>query len=71
LIASIRRHLAPNGVAFVSYNALPGGRLRQIVREMLLFQVRGIEDATERFDAAREQAQSLLDAYSDDVPAST
>jgi SAM-dependent methyltransferase len=68
LIASIGRHLAPTGVAFVSYNALPGGRLRQIVREMLLFEVRGIEDATERFDAARRHAQSLLEAYSDEVP---
>jgi SAM-dependent methyltransferase len=69
LIASIRRHLAPNGVAFVSYNALPGGRLRQIIREMLLFQVRDVTGAAERFEVARQQAQALLETYADDVPA--
>src|SRR5471032_3065852 len=43
LMASIRHHLAPNGVAFVSHNALPGSHLRKLVREMLLFQLRHIE----------------------------
>jgi SAM-dependent methyltransferase len=69
LIASTRRHLAPNGVAFVSYNALPGCRIRQIIREMLLFQVRGVEGAQQRFEAARREARSLLETYSDDLPA--
>jgi SAM-dependent methyltransferase len=69
LMASVRRHLAPNGVAFVSYNAFPGGRLRQIMREMLLFHVRGVAGSKERFEAAREHAQALLESYSDGVPA--
>jgi SAM-dependent methyltransferase len=69
LMASVRRHLAPNGVAFVSYNALPGCRIRQIIRELLLFQVRDIEGRQPRFEAARREARSLLEAYSDEVPA--
>jgi len=43
-----RRLLAPQGVAFVSYNALPGGHLRQMVSEMMLFHVRGCDDPEER-----------------------
>ena len=69
LLASVHHHLAPNGVAFVSYNALPGCRIRQIIREMLLFQLRGIEDPRERVQLARGEAERLLESYSDDVPA--
>ena len=69
LLASTRHHLAPNGVAFISYNALPGCRIRQIIREMLLYQLRGVEDVSERFKLARGEAERLLESYSDDVPA--
>lgn len=48
-----RENLAPQGVAFVSYNALPGGRLRQMVREMLLYHTRGTREPVERAAAAR------------------
>ena len=47
LLALAKAVLAPHGVAFVSYNALPGGRLRQMFRDMMLFHLGG---ATE-FDA--------------------
>jgi methyltransferase-like protein len=40
--------LSPDGVAFVSYNAMPGGHLRVMLREMMLYQVQGIEDPSER-----------------------
>ncbi|HEY6445827.1 MAG TPA: class I SAM-dependent methyltransferase [Acidobacteriaceae bacterium] len=35
LLALCGEHLAPNGVAFISYNALPGAYLRNIVRDAL------------------------------------
>jgi SAM-dependent methyltransferase len=35
--------LAPDGIAFVSYNALPGGYPRQIIRDFLLQHVKGCE----------------------------
>lgn len=35
-----RANLAPQGAAYISYNALPGWRLRRMVREMLLFHMR-------------------------------
>jgi hypothetical protein len=37
LLAICRAALADDGVAYVSYNALPGGRLREALRDMLLF----------------------------------
>ena len=69
LMASVRRHLAPHGVAFVSYNALPGCRIRQIIRELLLYHVRGIQDRQARFEAAQREARRLLETYSDEIAA--
>lgn len=48
------RNLAPQGVAFVSYNANPGGYLRQMFREMMLHHVSGVEDPQERIAKSRE-----------------
>jgi methyltransferase-like protein/2-polyprenyl-3-methyl-5-hydroxy-6-metoxy-1,4-benzoquinol methylase len=43
-----REQLAPAGVAFVSYNAFPGGHVRKMLRDMMLFHVRNIADPKER-----------------------
>src|ERR1051325_1309888 len=32
-----KRNLAPNGIAYISYNTYPGWRLRGMIREMMLF----------------------------------
>jgi methyltransferase-like protein/cyclopropane fatty-acyl-phospholipid synthase-like methyltransferase len=40
LLAVCRENLAPNGVAYVSYNTYPGSHLRQMMREMMLFHLR-------------------------------
>jgi SAM-dependent methyltransferase len=37
LLALVARHLAPRGVAFVSYNVYPGCHIRRMVWEMLRF----------------------------------
>jgi len=50
-------HLAPNGLAVVSYNALPGGHARRAVREMLRWHVRDVAEAAERITEARALAQ--------------
>jgi cyclopropane fatty-acyl-phospholipid synthase-like methyltransferase len=41
LLAACRAHLAPHGVAYVSYDVLPGGHLREITRQMLRWHLRG------------------------------
>lgn len=61
-----RRLLAPQGVAFVSYNALPGWRMRGIVRDLMLFHARHFTEAHERATQARaivnfaEEASGLI-----------
>lgn len=55
-------NLAPTGVAFVSYNALPGGHLRNLLREMLLFHVRGFDGAEERIQQATAFVRFLAEA---------
>src|SRR5262249_24944608 len=44
LLAVCQRHVDPGGVAYVSYNTYPGNHLRQIVREMMLFHLQGVEE---------------------------
>ena len=48
LMALIARSLAPHGVAFVSYNALPGARLRTMLREMVLLHAGDADDPAAR-----------------------
>jgi SAM-dependent methyltransferase len=57
LMPLIARHLAPAGVAFVSYNTLPGCHMRRIVWDMLKFHTRDIAGKGAKVAAAR----SLLD----------
>lgn len=48
ILAVCRENLAPNGVAYVSYNTYPAWHLRRMMREILLFHTRGIDDQEER-----------------------
>ena len=61
LLAICRTALAPHGVAYVSYNALPGGRVRQALRDMLLFHTAELDDPAERVAQARALLRFLLD----------
>ena len=56
LLALCARALARSGVAYVSYNALPGGRLREALRDVLRFHTAEFEDPTERVGQARGAA---------------
>ena len=53
----IRTNLSPNGIAFVSYNTNPGGHLKRILRDMMLFHANLFEDPRDRLGSA---AQSSL-----------
>lgn len=54
--------LAPHGIAFVSYNAWPGRHIRRMLREMMLYRVRGIGDPVERIRGAREFLRQFVTA---------
>jgi trans-aconitate methyltransferase len=48
IMALIGHALAPEGVAFVSYNAMPGGYVRMMMRDMLLHALEGTEGIDEK-----------------------
>jgi SAM-dependent methyltransferase len=53
LMALCARALAERGVAYVSYNALPGHRNRQTLRDLLTLELEGIDEPRARMAAAR------------------
>jgi len=53
LLALCATALSDRGVAYISYNALPGGHPRQALREMLAYHVDAIEPPDQRMTAAR------------------
>jgi methyltransferase-like protein/ubiquinone/menaquinone biosynthesis C-methylase UbiE len=53
LMAICRASLAPQGVAFVSYNTHPGGHIRRMIREMMLFHVDRAPDPQTKTTQAR------------------
>ncbi|HKE29151.1 MAG TPA: class I SAM-dependent methyltransferase [Bryobacteraceae bacterium] len=53
LMAITGARLAPQGVAFISYNANPGRHIRQMLREMMLYHTRHAGDVHERVEQGR------------------
>lgn len=62
LMAIVQASLAPHGVAYISYNALPGGRIREMLREMMLFHVEGAATAAARIQGANQMMQWFMDS---------
>ncbi|HEX9983256.1 MAG TPA: class I SAM-dependent methyltransferase [Thermoanaerobaculia bacterium] len=65
ILAVCKRHLAPNGVAYVSYNTLPGWHQRRMVRDMVLYHTRGIDDPEQQASRAFELVRFLADSAGD------
>ncbi len=54
LLSLIKSQLSPQGVAFVSYNCYPGWNLRQLVRQLMLYRTRNVEDPQQKVNIARQ-----------------
>jgi methyltransferase-like protein/SAM-dependent methyltransferase len=48
ILAVCQSNLAPQGVAYVSYSANPGGHFKSMIREMMQFHTKGFEDPREQ-----------------------
>jgi len=59
ILAIARAHLSPQGIAFVSYNAYPGGHLRRHLREAMLLHIGTEQDPAIRVERAREMLRLL------------
>lgn len=58
------QNLAPDGIAYISYNTYPGWHIREMVRRMMLFHAGLFENPSEKID----QARALIDFLAHSVP---
>lgn len=66
LLELCRSALSERGIAYVSYNVLPGGRLSGALRDMLVFHTAGLDDPAERIEQARALLRLLIAGWSDE-----
>jgi methyltransferase-like protein/2-polyprenyl-3-methyl-5-hydroxy-6-metoxy-1,4-benzoquinol methylase len=64
ILAICRRCLGPNGLAFVSYNTLPGWHMRGMIRDMMLYHGRRFSQPAQQVAGAR----GLLDFLVSSIP---
>lgn len=64
ILGACRELLAPNGVAYVSYNTLPGWRMRGIIRDVMLYRARGAGSPQDRLSRARSLVDFLAKSVS-------
>jgi SAM-dependent methyltransferase len=57
-----RDHLAPHGVAYVSYNALPGCHVRAVLRDMMRFHTCGSATLAEAVSGAKDMLRLFVAA---------
>ena len=53
ILALCRDNLAPDGIAYVSYNTYPGWKMREVVRDAMMFHTRGLQDPREKLAQGR------------------
>ena len=67
ILSICRENLAPAGVAYVSYNSLPGWHIRGMLRDMMLYHSSQFQGATTRI----REARGLLDFLAESAPTAT
>jgi methyltransferase-like protein/SAM-dependent methyltransferase len=71
ILSICRRNLNPDGVAYVSYNTLPGWSMRGMIRQMMLFHARRFGDPVEQVRQARRIIDFLAKSAAADTPYGT
>lgn len=66
ILALCKALLRPHGVGYISYNLFPGYNMFQMVRGMMLFHIRGIDDPLERVAGARSFMELLAETLPGD-----
>ncbi|HET7097343.1 MAG TPA: class I SAM-dependent methyltransferase [Casimicrobiaceae bacterium] len=69
LLEICARQLKPSGIAYVSYNTLPGWRMRSVVRDAMTYHTRGIAEPAKRVAQARAVLEFLAETVKDDTSA--
>jgi SAM-dependent methyltransferase/methyltransferase-like protein len=68
LLAVCRDHLAPQGIAYVSYKTYPGWAVHEMFRNMMLYDAREASNATEKIARARMFLEFLDASLSENEP---
>lgn len=68
LMRVVGERLSDHGLAMISYNTFPGSRIRQALRDMLLYVTDGVDDPREILELARAFLAEQIEAWSDDDP---
>ncbi len=63
------RNLTASGVAYLSYNCLPGWNFIKSIRDMMLYHVSGFDDPSEKVEQARSMLRFILDSQGKPEPA--
>lgn len=58
----MRDALTPNGVAYVNYNAYPGWHMQSMLRDVLMYHIKGIDNQYEAVEKARLFLEFLANA---------
>ena len=62
------RHLAPDGIAYLNFNALPGGHLRNLARDLMQFRLSVFEDPEAHGEDAVRFVRLVAGAQPDGSP---
>jgi methyltransferase-like protein/2-polyprenyl-3-methyl-5-hydroxy-6-metoxy-1,4-benzoquinol methylase len=60
-----RERLAPGGVAYISYNTYPGWKMREVVRDVMMYHTRGLSEPAQKLAQGRailKFAEEISDA---------
>ncbi len=60
ILGICREHLSPRGVAFISFNTGPAGRIRQLTRDMMMFHLQAAGIEADPVRQGREFLQELV-----------
>lgn len=66
IMAVCQAHLAPQGVAYISYNTLPGWNVVKSIREMMLYHTKGIDSPIEKAKESRNLLQFMVTGLGND-----
>lgn len=68
LLRVSKQHLAPNGIVYVSYNCLPGWKMRGALRDMMLMHTGGLAEEADKVGQAKALLKFLSSASNQESP---
>lgn len=63
ILAICRAHLAPQGVAYISYNTYPGCHLREIARDIMRFHTKDTNNVVDKVGQSRSVIKWIAEAH--------